>query len=216
MTSSASSPPPSSSLRQPGSHALPPSYQAYDEVRIETLPRFKSSALSGSEWRIAARTRLLYKGTVEYETYHANVDEAARELVVTLCNAAVARMNVRAPQLHAATDSARDPYCDQEGCAERATTAFRVLSSRCTACGSNAGALHATGPYGCRYFCARHSTRGEGYLDDTAANYELVAGAPPAPPPTTDVAVTGPPIIVYADATVGDDDDDDDDDDDSD
>lgn len=40
---------------------LRPDAQAFDEVRIVTVPRYKQSGLSGDEWRISAAIRLYRK-----------------------------------------------------------------------------------------------------------------------------------------------------------
>ena len=40
---------------------LKPDAQAFDAVRITTVPRYKTSGLSGDEWRISAHVELLRK-----------------------------------------------------------------------------------------------------------------------------------------------------------
>ena len=47
--------------------ALKPDAQAFDEVRITTVPRYKMSGLSGDEWRISGKIQLLRKGKVVAE-----------------------------------------------------------------------------------------------------------------------------------------------------
>ncbi len=42
--------------------ALKPDAQAFDEVRIRTVPRWKESGLSGDEWRISATVEFWRKG----------------------------------------------------------------------------------------------------------------------------------------------------------
>lgn len=42
--------------------ALRPDAQACDEIRIYTVPRYKTSGLSGDEWRISAVTEFYRKG----------------------------------------------------------------------------------------------------------------------------------------------------------
>lgn len=41
------------------SKAYRPDAQAFDEVRITTVPRWKESELSGDEWRISAKMEFL-------------------------------------------------------------------------------------------------------------------------------------------------------------
>lgn len=39
----------------------------YDEIRITTVPRFKTSELSGDEWRVSTHVVVLRKGRVVAE-----------------------------------------------------------------------------------------------------------------------------------------------------
>ena len=184
----------------------------YDQVNIVTIPRFKSSAASGSEWRIRARLELRYKGRLEYASEHANVDEVLRELPLTLHRAANSFMRIDS-HFHE-HENTGEPLCDQEGCAELATTAYRVLRRPCRECGARDAPEWACTRQSSRYFCARHSFRGDGGIDDAQSNYEHVAGLPPTQPPADDVASVAGIVCVYGDAIVGGGDDDDDDDDD--
>ena len=45
-------------MTQPRSHH---DDEWYDEVRITTVPRYKTSSLSGDEWRTSARIQILRK-----------------------------------------------------------------------------------------------------------------------------------------------------------
>gem|GEM_PF-6705725 len=42
-------------------YALRPDAQAFDEIRIVTVPRYKTSGLSGDEWRISAMIQFFAK-----------------------------------------------------------------------------------------------------------------------------------------------------------
>ena len=46
------------------SRALKPDAQAFDEVRIVTVPRYKRSDLSGDEWRISAEIQFYRNGVL--------------------------------------------------------------------------------------------------------------------------------------------------------
>jgi len=182
-------------------------YQEFDRVSIVTVPRFKSSPVSGSEWRTCARIDLFYKDALEYSESFASVADALAHLPVTLYNARNARMRPGA-NFHAKHPEQR---CDQEGCAEVATVKYRVLVERCRECTKPKDMMFDTRTP-VRHFCARHSERGEGYYDDSSANYELLAGAV-VPPPAADVAATAA-VFLYADGVAAPDADDDDDSDD--
>lgn len=141
--------------------ALRPDAQGFDEIRITTVPRYKTSGLSGDEWRISAKTEFLRKGKVVYETYWGNVQNAANGLGADLMRAG---------------DDGRGFYggggdtCDQEGCAEKATAVFRLKQLYCRE-------GHATPPMTPthRQFCLAHMKRGDCGLEDSDQNYELVS-----------------------------------------
>jgi len=53
-------------------YALRPDANSFDEIRIRTIPRYKTSGLSGDEWRISMVTEFLRKGKVVHETTAKN------------------------------------------------------------------------------------------------------------------------------------------------
>jgi len=67
--------------------AIRPDAQAFDEVRIVTIPRFKTSGMSGDEWRIRANIELWRKGKLILEQSYLNVETAARFLPFVLARA---------------------------------------------------------------------------------------------------------------------------------
>ena len=61
--------------------AVKPDAQAFDEIRIITVPRYKTSGMSGDEWRISARIEFMRNGqVVNTEGGIRNVETAARHL----------------------------------------------------------------------------------------------------------------------------------------
>jgi hypothetical protein len=138
--------------------ALRPDAQAFDEVRIVTVPRYKQSGLSGDEWRISATIQLWRKGKMI-------ADRSFRD-VETACNYASA-------VYHDACDNGLAYFggegdtCDQEGCAELATVTYQLKAQYCRE-------GHRTEPHRItiRKFCDRHKTRGDCGFDDADENYE--------------------------------------------
>lgn len=49
-------------LQETGKFALKPDAQAFDEIRLKTVERFKDSHYSGSEWRIQVNVEFYRKG----------------------------------------------------------------------------------------------------------------------------------------------------------
>ena len=154
-----------------------PDAQIYDEVRLVTVPRYKTSHWSGDEWRISYAVQYLRKGRVISTVDDWECVKRVREVV----------------QKHAPTDRVHlqgvGDICDQESCTEKATVTYKVKMLY-----DNMGV--ETDPYRedhrplLRKFCQDHSTRGDCGLEDADDNYEIVQGVR-SDPPEKDVVVSG-------------------------
>jgi hypothetical protein len=142
--------------------ALRPDAQAFDEVRITTVPRYKMSGLSGDEWRISGKIQLMRKGRVIVEKFYRNVETCARFLDYTMMSAIDEGKGYFAGE---------DDFCDQEGCSETATVTLKKKKDYCH--DGHPSQFHWTS---IRKFCAKHSKRGDCGRDDADANYEVVDG----------------------------------------
>lgn len=141
-------------------NALRPDAQAFDEVRIVTVPRFKESYLSGDEWRISAEIQLWRKGTMEFSQGFRNVETACAALGYVWMTA------IDNGKAYYAGDGVT---CDQEGCKEQAAVRYRMKHEYCRE-------GHPSTPHRptYRHFCARHMDRGDSSLNDGMHNYEEV------------------------------------------
>lgn len=140
-------------------NTIRPDAQAFDEVRITTVPRFKESELSGNEWRISAKVEFLRNGVVKHEWHCGNVEYA-----VQLLNARWIEAGDEAKGYFASEGS----FCDQEGCANPATI-FMEKKFRYCRDGHKEDAKNQI-----RQFCERHSDRGDCGLDDADGNYNIL------------------------------------------
>lgn len=138
--------------------AIRPDAQAFDEVRIITIPRYKQSGLSGDEWRISARMQFLRKGIVHHEVIVGNVEAA--------CGMAYAEY-MRATDNGKAYFAGDGKKCDQEGCIEEASVWYRLKRSYCRE-GHESQPTSIT----IRSFCEKHKQRGDCGRDDADRNYE--------------------------------------------
>lgn len=138
-----------------------PRAQAFDEVRIFTVPRYKESHLSGDEWRISATIQLLRKGKVVAER-HCGTVEAATALLPAFW--------IEACDDGKGYFAGDGVHCDQEGCAELATVHYRKKADYCRD-GHKSEPLWPT----LRHFCERHQQRGDCGMDDADSNYERLA-----------------------------------------
>lgn len=138
--------------------ALRPDAQAFDEIRIVTVPRYKESELSGDEWRISASIQFYRKGEMVHESGCRNVEAA-----VTMLGGEYLR----------AIDNAKGHFggdgihCDQEGCSAPAIIRYSMKAEYCRA-GHKSEVSRPT----YRHFCERHHVRGDCGLDDADRNYE--------------------------------------------
>jgi hypothetical protein len=138
--------------------ALRPDAQAFDEIRIFTVPRYKTSGLSGDEWRIHAEAQFYRKGKLIFSEGCRNVETAAGLLFswyVKACDDAKG---------YFAGDGIT---CDQEGCHEPATVRYAKLAEYCNS--GHKSTVFESSQY--RHFCEKHKTRGDCGLDDADANY---------------------------------------------
>lgn len=143
--------------------ALKPDAQAFDEIRITTIPRFKESELSGDEWRISAVTQFLRNGTVMHETGARNIETAVHLLSYHFLEACDNGKGYFAGESN---------ICDQEGCADPATTTLEIIKEGCGHCG-NVKDPEYTRSF--RKFCSRHKHRGDSSLDDMDKHYKEIA-----------------------------------------
>lgn len=145
-----------------------PDAQAFDEVRITTVPRFKTSGLSGDEWRISAKIQFIRKGHVLHEDRAHTVETAIHALYWRSVEAGEAGKFAPFP--------GEDDLCDQEGCSERATVTLRKIKDGCGRCGhTKPRESMLGGGITIRRFCDKHKRRGDSSLDDSDDNYEPLA-----------------------------------------
>lgn len=139
---------------------LRPDAQAFDEVRIITVPRYKESGLSGDEWRISASIQLWRKGEMIAERGCRDVEAAVMLLggfwLESIDNALG----------HFGGDGVK---CDQEGCAQPATVRYLKHAAYC-----REGHRTETSRPTYRHFCERHKVRGDCGMDDADRNYTAV------------------------------------------
>lgn len=140
--------------------ALKPDAQPVDKIIIKTVPRFKDSELSGSEWRITAIIEFYRKGKLVKTSAASTVEYAAYLL---------------GSKFIELTDNGEGYFagerdiCDQEGCENVGTIALKKKFDWC-----NQGHKSTSPSEAYRLFCERHSHRGNGGLDDGDSNYDTV------------------------------------------
>ena len=150
-------------------HAKKPDSQPFDEVRITTVPRYKTSDLSGDEWRISSKIELMRKGKVVHEQSMGRMESAVNSLGYIWGQAM--------DEMKGYYNGGEDGKCDQEGCSEIATVFYRVKKEFCRDNPYKHPAEELNDVIVIRQFCKRHSTRGDCAFDDADNNYELIDGS---------------------------------------
>lgn len=154
----------------------PPDRQAYDEVRIVTVPRYKTSELSGDEWRISANVELLYKGKVMYTEYFHTVEDAMRNMPFAIERASEYRARNWSSSSEDEERNRCESLCDQEGCKEPASVTYKLRLGYCGQCGHGRDTSPVWPGGTFRRFCQRHAIRGDCGREDADRNYECTAG----------------------------------------
>lgn len=149
------------------SRAMKPDAQPFDNISITTRPRYKTSGLSGDEWRISSVTEFYRKGELVHTVCHGNIEYAVRLLDADYINA------IESGKAFFAGEGDR---CDQEGCENEATVTYKLKHRYCreghkteatpTVLGEDAILV--------RKFCDEHKRRGDCGLEDSDTNYEVV------------------------------------------
>lgn len=137
--------------------------EAYDEITIKTVPRWKTSGLSGDEWRVSACVEFKKKGEILWKSSFRSIETALSALPWFFL---VAGENGETDQK--AWDRARKK-CAQPGCRNDPTITYRLKKrySREGYCDENPSFIYTIS------FCDQHKRRGDCGLEDADSNYEV-------------------------------------------
>lgn len=160
-----------------------PDDEFIDEVSIRLVPRFKTSDLSGDEWRVSAAVEIKRKGTVMFSRSYRSVGDAAAHLPWLLKTwTEMPHSEIPEWTKQIKRDKA---LCHQPGCGEPATAVYRIKQRFSREGYPQPRQL----PWkSLRAFCKRHGERGDSSLEDCDENYEIVSGSPIVEPNPSDVS----------------------------
>jgi hypothetical protein len=145
---------------------IPPDRQAFDEIRITTVPRYKTSGMSGDEWRISALIQFLYKGEVVHEETSGNINYA-----VQMLQSHYVRQTEPIPYN---PSEFWDKYCNQEGCKNEWVYMYKVKFRYCNEGHKTEHKPDSMWGTEVSRFCEEHNRRGDCGLQDADSNYELI------------------------------------------
>ncbi len=149
-----------------------------DDGQIKIVERYKTSGLSGDEWRFSVRIELLRKGKVVAYRDVNGMDFAAIEMARAL-NIGVGELEMEDYWNVVSRDEMPgDGFCCQPGCPNTATRTYvmKKLYDRSCSFKKDNGSSYEGAPLECREFCDDHGQRGDCGLDDANANYVCVKG----------------------------------------
>lgn len=145
----------------------------FDESGIRLQDRYKTSEVSGDEWRYSYVLELRRKGqTVATKT--VNGHSYAHALLAAAVHLSLIELAEQGWDV-LPWEEIRDDLCCHPGCRQEGVNLLMLRkrwSPDCSLCEPNDGSR----PYA-RRFCDEHRSRGDGGLDDSDTNYVLVSEA---------------------------------------
>lgn len=146
-------------------------FEAFDKITLEVVPRYKTSGLSGDEWRISVAIKFWFKGEVVHTS-------SARDMASALLLLGREFLEHQSPLPMRVIELERSGKCDQPGCDADSVSRYR-FKRLCSARGEY---LHDDeNKYSDSYaqFCKRHLRRGDCGREDADDNYEVISGPGP-------------------------------------
>lgn len=140
-----------------------------DEVRIFVRERYKTSGMSGDEWRFHRVIQLYRKGhLIQESVFNADMQMAASFLPWIMVNA-LESGQAQVPETN--------HLCFQPGCPEPATSEYEIIEEF----GPQGQRLHdeESRSEKHRRFCQKHLQRGDCAREDCDDNYRVVSGYGP-------------------------------------
>lgn len=162
-------------------------FESFDRITFEVKPRYKTSGLSGDEWRQHVEVTFWFKGEAVHHVGY-------RDMQAALMLAPGEWIRAQEPIPERVIELEKDA-CDQPSCPKKAVGRFKLKRET-----ARQGEWIET-PDGFehyRKFCAQHIRRGDSSREDCDENYEPMDGV--GPDSSTNLeespAVLAPPIIV--------------------
>jgi len=157
-----------------------PSYKRHedddwiDEIKIVTVPRYKTSGMSGDEWRFSAKVQLWRKGHLMFERSFSKLHYAIDFLP--------AIQHEYADQGRADKDADGNPidfdrYCFNPGCKADGIVEYELIDEYYPRIGKKEEKRSWRGSVR-RRFCEEHARRGDCGLEDSDRNYVLISAPP--------------------------------------
>lgn len=145
-----------------------------DETRIRIEDRYKTSSLSGDEWRFRYLIELVRKGTVVAYRHAGSMQFAVIEQARAV-HLGLGELDESWTVLPW-KDHPNGGICCQPGCPNEATSTYVMKKKYDASCSFDCPNEGILGEIAAREFCDEHRQRGESGLDDGNGNYVCVKG----------------------------------------
>lgn len=146
-------------------------FESFDRIELAVVPRYKTSGMSGDEWRQHIAIRFFFKGELVHESGANNMRNALMLLPGEWIKA-------QEPIPQWIIDMENSGLCDQPSCPNQAEGRFlikRETSERGAWLDPSESQYHDS----YRQFCKRHLRRGDCGREDADDNYTSLDGASP-------------------------------------
>lgn len=172
-------------------HDRLPEFDMIDRIEIDIVPRYKTSGLSGDEWRQSVCITAYFKGLAVFTEGVRDIEVACGMLYSFRCKASDSGI----PE-EVLTHERK--CCDQPSCTNKATNWYLLKKIHSQGNHIEAPAMERSNGRGYyRKFCNRHAERGDCCLNDTDRNYVPVIGSPEnSSRPDEDLSPSAGPIIL--------------------
>ena len=150
--------------------------QGYDEIRIKVNPRYKTSGLSGDEWRVSASLEMWNKGELLFQRTFMSIQTAVNALpwfFMVAGEPGVAPDDFNEEAVYRAAEKCCQPGCSNDPCSE-----YKIKQEYSDRGEKLDASEQRSFPYH-RRFCEKHLRRGDCGLEDADDNYEIISGPGP-------------------------------------
>ena len=141
----------------------------FDEIRISVKPRYKTSGMSGDEWRVSALVEVFRKGVLLKDRSFSKLHYAADFLPAIL--------HEMSDEGFSGDYTFFESKCAQPGCKEDGVVEYRIIDQFYQPYGDKMPKRDYLGEYH-RRFCEAHAKRGDCGLEDADSNYILISAPP--------------------------------------
>lgn len=150
-------------------HKRLPDFESFDRIELKVVPRYKTSGLSGDEWRQHVEMSFYFKGKLVHSSGSSDMKNAIMRLGhvwgEAQCPIPMEVINIE------------ETKCDQPSCEEDAVGKYLIKRET----SDHGDYIDPTTVYGRKYrqFCAKHARRGDCSREDSDDNYEPMDGLNP-------------------------------------